>query len=232
MCKLVVSLPLVLFLFIGCGAAEEDKTALRREQMVKEQIAHRGISGKRLLEAMARVERHLFVPSSLQESAYKDSPLPIGYDQTISQPYIVALMTELLNLEGDERVLEIGTGSGYQAAILGELASEVYTIEILKPLAERSKELLDELGYENVFVKHGDGFLGWPEQAPFDAIVVTCAPEEIPEPLLEQLAEGGRMVIPIGKEWQMQKLKLVTKKNGQISVINVASVRFVPMLRE
>ncbi len=169
-----------LFL-LGAGYSEERFYA-RKENMINSQIKARGVTDERVLKAMHKVERHLFVPLMYRYLSYGDHPLPIGEGQTISQPYIVALMTELLELKGGEKVLEIGTGSGYQAAILAELAKWVYTIEILKPLAERSKELLKELGYENIKVKHGDGFLGWPEYAPFDAIIVTCAPEEIPAP--------------------------------------------------
>lgn len=231
--KLWVFLVAVSFLSLGCGPAlGENEFAVRRQKMVDTQIKQRGISDQRLLRAMKEVERHLFVPEHLQAKAYQDNPLPIGEDQTISQPYIVALMTDLVKLKGGEKVLEIGTGSGYQAAILGELVDEVYTIEILEPLASRSEKLLKELGYDNVFVRQGDGFFGWPEEAPFDAIIVTCAPEEIPEPLLEQLADGGRMVIPVGKQWRWQRLKVVERAEGEITIEEVAPVRFVPMLRE
>lgn len=200
-----------------------------RERMVKEQIIARGIKDERVIKAMLKVERHKFVPEGLRWLAYQDRPLPIGYGQTISQPYIVALMTELLGVKGDEKVLEIGTGSGYQAAILAEIAKEVYTIEILEPLAKEAEAKLKNLGYENIKVKCGDGFLGWPEYAPFDCIIVTCAPEEIPHPLIEQLKEGGRMVVPVGKLWQ--ELKLILKEDGKIKVIDIVPVRFVPMLR-
>ena len=176
------------------------------------------------------MKRHLFVPSRVRHLAYEDHPLPIGEGQTISQPYIVALMTELLALKGGERILEIGTGSGYQAAVLAELAKEVYTIEIMEPLARQSEKLLKEMGYSNIRVKFGDGFLGWPEFSPFDGIIVTCAPEKIPPPLLGQLAEGGRLVIPVGVHWQ--DLKLVRKIEGRIQETDVIPVRFVPMLRE
>lgn len=230
--KVFFFLFITCFLVFGSFAVENDYFEIKRQRMVEEQIKQRGITNENLLSAMLRVKRHLFVPQQLQSSAYQDNPLPIGEDQTISQPYIVALMTELLSLDGGERVLEIGTGSGYQAAILAELAQEVYTIEILPVLAERSKRVLNDLGYENIFVKKGDGFLGWPEHAPFDAIIVTCAPEEIPEPLIKQLAEGGRMVIPVGKQWRWQELKLVEKENGELIITNIAPVRFVPMLRE
>lgn len=201
-----------------------------REEMVKTQIAARGIKDKRVLEAMHKVERHKFVPKLWQHLAYEDYPLPIGEGQTISQPYIVALMTELLQLKGNEKVLEIGTGSGYQAAILAELAKEVYTIEILLPLANRAEKLLSELGYKNIKVKCADGYLGWPQNAPFDAIIVTCAPEEIPKDLIEQLAEGGRMVIPVGEAYQ--ELKLLVKVKGKIEQKDIIPVRFVPMMRK
>lgn len=213
-----------------CLASEEEVFAPNRERMVQEQVERRGITDKRVLDAMRKVKRHLFVPTHLRNAAYEDRPLPIGMGQTISQPYVVALMTELLGLKGSEKVLEIGTGSGYQAAILAELAKEVYTIDILEPLARNAKKLLKELGYTNIYVSHGDGFLGWPELSPFDAIIVTCAPEEIPAPLIEQLSEGGRLVIPVGRLWQ--ELKLVEKKNSKMITKNIIPVRFVPMLRE
>jgi protein-L-isoaspartate(D-aspartate) O-methyltransferase len=197
--------------------------------MVENQIKTRGIKNLRVLDAMFKVKRHLFVPPNIRHLAYEDCPLPIGGGQTISQPYIVALMTELLELKGTERVLEIGTGSGYQAAILAELSKEVYTIEIVEPLARKSEGLLKELGYKNIKLKVGDGFLGWQEFAPFDGIIVTCAPEKIPLPLLEQLAEGGRLVIPVGQYWQ--DLKLVRKMKGRITEANIVPVSFVPMLR-
>jgi protein-L-isoaspartate(D-aspartate) O-methyltransferase len=218
----------VLFVNIGKSAQAQDFDR-QRTAMVTEQIQERGIKDARVLEAMRKVKRHLFVPSGNRLLAYVDSPLPIGMEQTISQPYIVALMTELLNLDGHEKVLEIGTGSGYQAAILAELAKEVYTIEILEPLARQAEKLLAELGYGNIHVKVGDGFLGWPEQAPFDAIIVTCAPEEIPAPLIEQLAEGARLVIPVGAYWQ--NLKLVQKREGKLITENIIPVSFVPMLK-
>jgi protein-L-isoaspartate(D-aspartate) O-methyltransferase len=203
---------------------------VRRENMVKTQIEARGIKDERVLEAMLKIERHKFVPEGLERLAYEDGPLPIGEGQTISQPYIVALMTELLKLKGDEKVLEIGTGSGYQAAILAELAKEVYTMEILSGLASKAEKLLHEMGYKNIRFKVGDGYLGWPEFATFDAIIVTCAPEEIPHPLIEQLAEGGRMVIPVGEGYQ--ELKLLMKNQGKIQEHNTIPVRFVPMQRD
>jgi len=198
--------------------------------MVKEQIVKRGIKDKRLIEAMRKVKRHEFVPKEYKHLAYSDQPLPIEYEQTISQPYIVALMTELLSLKGDEKVLEIGTGSGYQAAILAELTKEVFTIEILEPLATSAKNRLKKLGYRNIQVRCGDGYQGWPAHAPFDGIIVTCAPEHIPKPLVEQLKIGGRMVIPVGK--YLQELALITKTEDGIKKRSVAPVAFVPMTGE
>ncbi|MBU0549569.1 MAG: protein-L-isoaspartate(D-aspartate) O-methyltransferase [Candidatus Omnitrophica bacterium] len=195
--------------------------------MVAAQIEARGIKDKRVLEAMRSVPRHKFVPQPYQRFAYRDTPLPIAEGQTISQPYIVALMTELLELTGKERVLEIGTGSGYQAAILAELAARVYTIEIIPALAKGAEELLKTLGYNNILVKCGDGYVGWEEHAPFDAVIVTCAPEEIPQPLIEQLADGGRMVLPVGSIYQ--ELILVEKKDREIKKRSIIPVRFVPM---
>ena len=201
-----------------------------RERMVETQIKARGIKDARVLSAMLRVERHLFVPKEYQNSAYADQPLPIGAGQTISQPYIVALMTELLELKGGERVLEIGTGSGYQAAILAELAKEVYTIEIVETLSSSAKRVLSELAYQNITVKVGDGYLGWPGAAPFDAIIITCAPDHIPKPLLDQLKEGGRMVVPVGA--YSQELKKIVKRSGKIATTDVIPVVFVPMTGE
>jgi len=198
-----------------------------REAMVETQIKARGVKEPRVLAAMLKVERHLFVPKDLHPTAYSDQPLPIGEGQTISQPYIVALMTELLDLKGNEKVLEVGTGSGYQAAILAELAKEVYTIEIIEKLATSAERLLFDLGYKNIKVKAGDGYLGWPEAAPFDAIIVTCAPDHIPKPLMDQLKEGGRMVIPVGK--LTQELKKIVKRGGKLETTNVIPVIFVPM---
>jgi protein-L-isoaspartate(D-aspartate) O-methyltransferase len=198
-----------------------------RERMVETQIKARGVKEPRVLAAMLKVERHLFVPKDLQQTAYSDQPLPIGEGQTISQPYIVALMTELLELKGNEKVLEVGTGSGYQAAILAELAREVYTIEIVEKLANSAEKLLLQLGYKNIQVKAGDGYLGWPEAGPFDAIIVTCAPDHIPKPLIDQLKEGGRMVIPVGE--YTQELKKIVKRAGKLETTNAIPVIFVPM---
>jgi protein-L-isoaspartate(D-aspartate) O-methyltransferase len=201
-----------------------------REKMVETQIKARGVKDPRVLSAMLKVERHRFVPEEHLPSAYFDQPLPIGEGQTISQPYIVALMTELLELKGDEKVLEIGTGSGYQAAILGELAKEVYTIEIIESLASMAKKRLSELGYQNIKVKAGDGYLGWPEAGPFDAIIITAAPDHIPKPLIEQLKEGGRMVVPVGT--YTQELKKIIKRSGKIEAADIIPVVFVPMTGE
>lgn len=201
-----------------------------RRAMVTQQIVARGVKDERVIEAMVKVPRHRFVLLASRALSYTDRPLPIGEGQTISQPYIVALMTELLDLDGDEKVLEIGTGSGYQAAVLAELAKEVYTIEILEPLAKRSERLLKEMGYENVRVRCGDGYQGWKEFAPYDAIIVTCAPPAIPEELFNQLKEGGRMVVPVGGV--SQELLVIRKKNGKMETTSVLPVRFVPMIEE
>ena len=200
--------------------------------MVQEQLKARGVSGSRVLAAMSKVRRDEFVPAGVKGSSYTDQPLPIGYGQTISQPYIVAFMTEQLRLSNNDRVLEIGTGSGYQAAILAELAAEVYTIEIIEPLAKTAEATLQRLGYKNVHVRAGDGYKGWPERAPFDAVIVTCAPEDVPQPLIDQLKEGGRMVIPVGGGLGYQQLYLLEKKNGKLERRAVLPVRFVPMTGE
>jgi protein-L-isoaspartate(D-aspartate) O-methyltransferase len=206
-----------------------DEYLIERLKMVEAQIARRGVKDNRVLEAMKKVPRHLFVPENVRRYAYEDEPLPIGYGQTISQPYIVALMTELLELKKDSKLLEIGTGSGYQAAILAELCDSVSSIEIVCELADRADSTLKALGY-NVDVRCGDGYRGWLEKAPFDAIIVTAAPDEIPQPLIDQLAEGGRLVIPVGT--YHQELKLVRKADGGIKEMNVIPVRFVPMTGE
>jgi protein-L-isoaspartate(D-aspartate) O-methyltransferase len=189
----------------------------------------RGIKDSRVLAAMTKVPRHLFIPENMRQDAYEDEPVPIGYNQTISQPYIVALMTELLDLTDSSKVLEIGTGSGYQAAVLAELTFSVNSIEIIPELAVRADSTLKALGY-HVDIKCGDGYNGWPQKAPFDAIIVTAAPEEIPLPLIEQLAENGRMVIPVGDYYQ--DLKLIKKVKSQLIESNIAPVRFVPMTGE
>jgi protein-L-isoaspartate(D-aspartate) O-methyltransferase len=211
---------------------QDQELLRRRAAMVRDQIEGEGISDTAVLQAMRRVPRHLFVPQELVEFAYADRPLPIGYDQTISQPYIVGLMTELLALKRGHRVLEVGTGSGYQAAVLAEIADSVWSIEIIEPLAASAKERLQGLGYGRVNVRWGDGYLGWPEHAPFDGIIVTAAAEQIPEPLLQQLKEGGRMVIPVGAAFSIQNLMLVEKRDGAIAKRSVAAVRFVPLTRQ
>jgi protein-L-isoaspartate(D-aspartate) O-methyltransferase len=238
--KNILIVMIILCFLIGCkgetnkmqefNKSEETIFTQARKEMLETQIKRRGIKNQRVLEAMFKVKRHKFVSQSTQKLAYKDYPLPIGEEQTISQPYIVALMTELLQLKGNEKVLEIGTGSGYQAAILAELAKEVYTIEILEPLAINAEKILQELDYSNVTVKCGDGYLGWEEYAPFDGIIVTCAPPYIPQPLIDQLAEGGKMVIPVGVHYQ--ELKLLEKIKGKIKTTDIIPVRFVPMTRE
>lgn len=225
---------LFLCLLATCCTGQPNRTTdfrAKREQMVKNQIEARGINNPKVLSAMRKVERHLFVPPGQVNAAYGDHPLPIGYDQTISQPYIVAFMTDVLDVKRDTKVLEIGTGSGYQAAILGELCDSVFTIEIVKPLGEKAQSLLKSLGYTNVFVKIGDGYKGWPEYAPFDAIIVTCSPSHVPQPLIDQLAEGGRMIIPVGRTFN-QELVLMEKKKGKLKQQAVLPVRFVPMVNE
>ena len=207
----------------------EDGEVKSREAMVRNQLVAGGIRNPEVLQAMTDVPRHEFVPSALRPYAYADGPLPIGHGQTISQPFIVAYMTQALELTKQESVLEVGTGSGYQAAILGKLAKEVYSIEIVSPLAESARGVLSKLGFENVHVRLGDGYLGWPEKAPFDAIIVTCAPDHVPEPLISQLKEGGRLVIPVGEAGGVQQLVLLRKRNGQISKDKMLDVRFVPM---
>jgi protein-L-isoaspartate(D-aspartate) O-methyltransferase len=222
-----------LLAILMMGQAElvraEDGEVKSREEMVRNQLAAGGIRKAEVLQAMAEVPRHEFVPASLRPYAYADGPLPIGHGQTISQPFIVAYMTQALELSKEDTVLEIGTGSGYQAAILGKLTKEVYTIEIVPPLAESARAVLSKLGFENVHVRQADGYLGWPEKAPFDAIIVTCAPDHVPEPLVSQLKEGGRLVIPVGATGGIQQLVLLRKRNGQISKEKMLDVRFVPM---
>ena len=209
----------------------QDPFAEKREQMVERQIRARGVRDPRVLDAMRRVPRHWFVPPGEEDLAYEDRPVPIGYGQTMSQPYIVARMTELLNLRGDEKVLEIGTGSGYQAAILGLLAREVHTVERIPELAEQARKRLARLGLENVHVHIGDGTLGWPEHAPYDAILVTAAAPEVPQPLLEQLADGGRLVIPIGDRLY-QYLERWTRRGQKFHRERFEPVAFVPLIGE
>ncbi len=209
---------------------KKDNYQKLREEMVNRQIIARGVKDKRVIEAMLKVPRHKFVPLSEVPYAYADEPRPIGEGQTISQPYIVAFMTEQLRVKPGDRVLEIGTGSGYQAAVLAQIVDSVFTIEIIPELAERARNVLKELGYNNVVVKQGDGYHGWPEKSTFDAIIVTAAPPKIPPPLLDQLAVGGRMVLPVGE--YVQELVVVTKTESGLDMENVLPVRFVPMTGE
>jgi protein-L-isoaspartate(D-aspartate) O-methyltransferase len=227
--KTVFTLFTILFFTVCCDAQEKLDWQVKAEQMVSSQISKRGIRDKQVLENMRNTPRHLFVPEEYQMAAYEDRPLPIGHQQTISQPYIVALMTELLELNGEDKVLEIGTGSGYQAAVLAQMARSVYTIEIVEPLARSSAALLKKLEYDNVEVRYGDGYKGWPEQAPFDRIIVTAAPPEIPQALVDQLAIGGRMVLPVGEDYQ--ELVLLTKTEKGVTRKDIIPVRFVPMVK-
>jgi protein-L-isoaspartate(D-aspartate) O-methyltransferase len=212
----------------GASSDEYDRA---RARMVDEQIRARDITDPRVLEAMGRVPREQFVPALNRGSAYADHPLSIGYGQTISQPYIVAWMTEALRVTPRSRVLEIGTGSGYQAAVLAELAGEVYTIEIVEPLARSAADTLAALGYRNVEVRHGDGYKGWPEKAPFDGIIVTAAPDHVPQPLVDQLKVGGRMVIPVGGQRELQQMTVISKTSSGIISRETIPVRFVPLVR-
>ena len=218
----------IILLSTTVFAQEIDTFDAKRQEMISHQIKNRGITDGKVLEAMEKVRRHLFVPDALRGMAYEDRPLPIGHDQTISQPYIVAYMTQAARPRPDDRVLEIGTGSGYQAAILAEIVKEVYTIEIIKPLADSASSRLLDMGYQNVKVKWGDGYEGWVEYAPFDTIIVTAAPSEIPENLIDQLKIGGRMVIPIGTFFQ--ELYLITRTESGFDKKPILPVRFVPMV--
>ncbi len=213
------------------SAANQDQFDRERNRMVNQQIQARGITHQPTLQAMRKVPRHLFVPASQQRFAYHDRPLPIGFGQTISQPFIVAYMTSVANPKPHDRILEIGTGSGYQAAVLAEISRHVYTIEIVQELGQNAKELLESL-YDNISVKIDDGYYGWEEHGPFDAIVVTAAAGHIPPPLIRQLKDGGRMVIPVGSPFQVQQLMLVEKRNGNITTRNLMPVRFVPFTRQ
>ena len=212
----------------SAGPSDAEDRAQERLHMVRKQIEARGVRDPRVLDAMRTVPRHRFMPESQRSAAYDDRPLPIGEGQTISQPYIVALMSELADLEPGDEVLEVGTGSGYQAAVLAEMGVKVYSIEIVEPLAKRAKAILDELGYgKRVEVRYGDGYAGWPERAPFDAVIVTAAPPKIPEPLKQQLEVGGRLIIPVGKHFQ--SLLRVTRTEDGFREESVIPVRFVPM---
>lgn len=226
--QIIVGFTILLIFIFVFGVAAFDY-ATKKEQMVKEQIIARGVKDKNVIRAMKKVDRHLFVPAIYRFMAYQDGPVSIGYEQTISQPYIVAFMTEALELKSDDVVLEIGTGSGYQAAILAEIAKQVYTIEILKPLADQARQRLEQLGYNNIKVKHGDGYLGWPEYAPYDKIIVTAAPDEIPIELVNQLKLGGKMIVPIGSFFQ--ELYLIIKTESGFTKRTLLPVRFVPMIK-
>lgn len=230
MVRRIVPVLMVLMLVSNCSCSQNaDPFFALRNQMVKNQIEARGITDEKILEAFRKVERHKFVLPRYIPYAYADAPLPIDEGQTISQPYIVAFMTDALNLKRTDKVLEIGTGSGYQAAILAELCDSVFTIEIFDELGKKAQKVFAEQGYKNIQCKIGDGYLGWPQFAPFDAIIVTCAPTKVPEPLQNQLAEGGRMIIPVGSD-PVQQLVLLEKKKGKIREKNVLPVRFVPMI--
>ncbi|WP_297085621.1 protein-L-isoaspartate(D-aspartate) O-methyltransferase [uncultured Draconibacterium sp.] len=202
-----------------------------RYLMVEQQLKQRGIKDKRVLAAFSKVPRHLFVLPEYQKQAYADSPLPINEGQTISQPYVVAVMTEILELQCSDRVLEIGTGSGYQAAILAQLCDSVFTVELFQELSKKAGQVFTQLNYTNIYYKVGDGYKGWPEKAPFDAIIVTCSPTHVPQALKEQLAEGGRLIIPVGDRG-IQQLVLLRKKKGKVSEKRILPVRFVPMLNK
>jgi protein-L-isoaspartate(D-aspartate) O-methyltransferase len=243
--KKMLALMALCFIFISCvrpletptlppvgETPEIDPYAKQRKWMVDSQIRARGVTDEAVLEVMEKVPRHEFVLEKYLSQAYADHPLPIGYGQTISQPYIVALMTELLEIKRGDKVLEIGTGSGYQAAVLAELTDEVYTIEIIGELAQSAEARLRRLGYTKVKVKHADGYYGWEEYAPFDAIIVTCAPDHVPQPLLKQLKDGGRMVIPIGPPGGYQTLWQFIRKGEKVVANNMGGVRFVPMTGE
>jgi protein-L-isoaspartate(D-aspartate) O-methyltransferase len=220
-----------IIVMAGLSISQPDKFEPLRQKMVRNQIGDRGISNSAVLDAMKKVPRHLFIPLEYREEAYNDYPLPIGYGQTISQPYIVAYMTEAVKPAKRKIALEIGTGSGYQAAVLAEIVEKVYTIEIIPELAKESAERLKLLGYKNVECKFGDGYKGWPEHAPFDIIIVTAACETIPQPLIDQLADGGRMVIPVGRPSAIQELRLVIRQNGKTETKRLTFVRFVPFKR-
>lgn len=219
----------LFILFQSDYVYSEEIYKMQRKQMINKQLKARGVKDNNVLKAVAQIERHRFVPEQVESLAYTDRPLPIGYDQTISQPYIVAFMTEAAGLKTNDKVLEIGTGSGYQAAVLAEIADQVYSIEIVKELAVSAKQKLETLGYTNVTVKHGDGYQGWSEHAPFDVVIVTAAPDEIPPRLIEQLKVGGRMIIPVGTDYQ-ELLRIQKTKNG-IKQERLLPVRFVPMIK-
>jgi protein-L-isoaspartate(D-aspartate) O-methyltransferase len=228
---LTIILVVFLTLLIPRAGAWDEPRAMRQRRfdMVSRQIAARGVGDKAVLAAMRSVPRHLFVPEGIQDSAYNDSPLPIGEGQTISQPYIVALMTELLEVQPDHRVLEIGTGSGYQAAVLSGLVEEVFSIEIKGVLHQRAKGILEELEYRNVHTRHGDGYYGWEEEAPFDSIIITAAVDHVPPPLLRQVVDGGKIVLPLGHPFSYQNLVVVTRRGEDFRLQQITGVLFVPM---
>lgn len=229
--KLLLLISFLLVFSLTAQQDDKDEYEGTRQKMVLGQIKARGITNNFTIEAMSKVPRHLFVPSGLASSAYNDSPLPIGYGQTISQPYIVAFMTQRIRPKKGFRVLEIGTGSGYQAAVLGEIVDSVFTIEIVEELYKSAKKRLRSMNYENIQVKYGDGYHGWAEKGPFDAIIVTAAAEFVPPPLIEQLKEDGRMIIPVGNPFSTQQLLEVTKDKGEVRSRNLMFVRFVPFTR-
>ena len=235
--KPLVFILLIFIIFLLIVIYEHDKIdeiddyIEKRQSMVLNQLHSRDIIDSKVLQAMLTIPRHQFVDLRIRESAYNDYPLSIGEGQTISQPYIVALMTQLLELKGNEKVLEIGTGSGYQAAVLAEIVKEVYTIEIYESLSKKSEKLLNDLSYRNIKFKVGDGYYGWEEYAPYDAIIVTCAPDHVPPPLLQQIKDdGGRIVIPVGGIWMVQTLMKIEKTGGKIKSKGIIGVRFVPMI--
>ncbi|HAX97929.1 MAG TPA: protein-L-isoaspartate O-methyltransferase [Candidatus Atribacteria bacterium] len=230
--KILFTIFIVWIIFGLISSADAEQYDQERQLMVEKQIIQRGVVDPQLLDAMLKVPRHLFVPENLTSSAYSDTPLPIGYGQTISQPYIVALMTESLQLKKGLKVLEVGTGSGYQAAVLAEIGCVVFSVEVIKILADTAQERLNRLGYPEISVRWGDGYFGWEEEAPFDSIIVTCAIDHVPPPLIEQLKEGGKMVIPVGPPYSLQTLWLFIKENGQLTSENLGGVIFVPLLRE
>ena len=224
----------LFFLLFSISCTQNDPNFdYLRKLMIKNQLQSRGIRDDAVLEVMRSVERHNFVPENYRDRAYSDGPLPIGHGQTISQPYIVAFMTEQLQVSSQHKVLEIGTGSGYQAAILGELAKHVFTIEIIPELAEDAKNILNHLSYKNITVRTGDGYKGWPEEAPFERIMVTAAPTEVPQMLVDQLAPGGRMILPVGAQFLVQYLWVIEKDDqGTVTKEKILPVRFVPMVKE
>jgi protein-L-isoaspartate(D-aspartate) O-methyltransferase len=233
--RIIFIIPILLSLNLPVPLAfssEDPSLVEARRKMVERDLKGRDIKDPKILEIMGRVPRHLFVEPSLKSRAYADHPLPIGEGQTISQPYIVALMTQILKIQPGERVLEIGTGSGYQAAVLAELTDQVFTVEIIESLTRQAARRLKELGYGNVRLKYGDGYFGWDEEAPFDAIIVTCAANHIPPPLIKQLKEGGRLIIPLGSTTYFQTLTLLTKKMGKPDIQHLLGVAFVPMTGE